>query len=102
MFLKEGTVKQKEGAITIKTQYFGVKSLESSIKSVSTGRAVAPTASAVDLLLNCALFASINRLKIKNNYDITYLNFKGGGGCPDCTTVDPPLIRSISKRTFVE
>ena len=47
-FLKGGAVKQKRGAVTIKIQYFGGKSLESSMKSVSIGGAVAPTLSAVD------------------------------------------------------
>jgi hypothetical protein len=43
-----GAVKQKGGAVTIKIQYFGEKSLESSMKSVSKGGAAAPTSSAVD------------------------------------------------------
>jgi 5,10-methylene-tetrahydrofolate dehydrogenase/methenyl tetrahydrofolate cyclohydrolase len=43
-----GVVKQKGGAVTIKIQYFGEKSLESSMKSVSKGGAAAPTSSAVD------------------------------------------------------
>ena len=47
-FLKGGAVKQKGGAVTIKIQYFGEKSLESSMKSVSKGGAAAPTSSAVD------------------------------------------------------
>jgi hypothetical protein len=28
---------------------------------------------------NCALFLSMNRIKIKNKKDITYINFKGTG-----------------------
>ena len=47
-FLKGGAVKQKGGAVMIKVQYFGEKSLESSMKSVSKEGAVAPTSSAVD------------------------------------------------------
>jgi hypothetical protein len=47
-FLKVGAVKQKGGAVMIKVEYFGEKSLESSKKSVSKGGAVAPTSSAVD------------------------------------------------------
>jgi hypothetical protein len=47
-FLKVGAVKQKGGAVMIKIQYFGEKSLESSMKSVSKGGAAAPTSSAVD------------------------------------------------------
>ncbi len=43
-----GAVKQKGGAVTIQIQYFGEKSLESSMKSVSKGGAAAPTSSAVD------------------------------------------------------
>jgi hypothetical protein len=43
-----GAVKQKGGAVTIKIQYFGEKSLESSMKSVPKGGAAAPTSSAVD------------------------------------------------------
>jgi hypothetical protein len=43
-----GAVKQKGGAVTIKIQYFGEKSLESSMKSASKGGAAAPTSSAVD------------------------------------------------------
>ncbi len=46
--MKGGAVKQKGGAVMIKVQYFGEKSLESSMKSVSKGGAVAPTSSAVD------------------------------------------------------
>ncbi len=43
-----GAVKQKGGAVTLKIQYFGEKSLESSMKSVSKGGAAAPTSSVVD------------------------------------------------------
>ncbi len=46
--MKGGAVKQKGGAVMIKVQYFEEKSLESSMKSVSKGGAVAPTSSAVD------------------------------------------------------
>jgi hypothetical protein len=63
-FLKEGAVKQKRGAVTIKIQYFGEKSLESSMKSVSKGGAVAPTSSAVDPPLLDTFPLSSNMVKI--------------------------------------
>ncbi len=47
--MKEGAVQEKGEVITIKIQYFGEKLLESSMKWVSKGGAVAPTESAVDL-----------------------------------------------------
>jgi hypothetical protein len=47
--LKEGAVQEKGEVTTIKIQYFGEKSLESNMKWVSKGGAVAPTESAVDL-----------------------------------------------------
>ena len=52
--LKGGVVKQKGEAVTIKIQYFGEKSLESSMKSVSNGGAAALTSSAIDPPLKAA------------------------------------------------
>jgi hypothetical protein len=68
-------VKQKRRAVMIKIQYSGEKSVESSIKSVSNGRTVAPTSPAVDSplntstinlkIVNCTLFILENFIEIK-------------------------------------
>ncbi len=47
----------------IKVQYFGEKSLESSMKSVSKGGAVAPTSSAVDPPMQSLYFSVYDRLR---------------------------------------
>jgi hypothetical protein len=72
---ERGAVKQKGRAVTIKIQYFGKKSLESSIKSVSRGGTVAPTSLAANPPLNtsttnfkivkCTLFVLENFIEIE-------------------------------------
>jgi hypothetical protein len=65
-FLKVGAVKQKGGAVMIKVEYFGEKSLESSKKSVSKGGAVAPTSSAVDPPLISANGYQVRKISLQS------------------------------------
>jgi hypothetical protein len=71
--LKRGEVKQKGRAVTVKIQYFGEKSLESRIKSVSKGETVVPTSPAVNPPMN----RSTTNLKIVNCTLVVFENVIG-------------------------
>ncbi len=73
--MKGAEFQQKGRAVTIKIEYFGEKSLESSIKSVSKGETVSPTSLAANpplntsttnlKIVNCTLFVLENFIELK-------------------------------------